>query len=600
MGDVDFAPAEAVDEARETSHVVLVVHGIGEQRKYETLQEVIFQMGRVKHGSWFVPLGRLYSVLQQSALFSDLRADGFEFAEVYWADIAVAHKSKASSSLVRWASRVSHLLDYVDAKSPNYNGEQIDVKRLASVVDDTLLIAHISRFLIARARVETQGFVDSAEHFIASYQLFSDFEDIRAEIVGAFTGQLERIYELKKNEHVEVHILAHSLGSVIAVCGLSDLLRRGKKEIVGTVASLTTIGSPIDLFATLHRDILGLEFLKRDEAARAIRWLNLVEIADPIASSLKVTKCLLERSNSNLFDIRSGSAIVKPTDHQYCSSPVPGGAHMRYWADAYVYRTMSLFAINGVFFLKRRPWSVVKSAAAALIPGTIAFGFSVTFAVLAVYWAFHMELVQLRPPTIVGHALQDLTLRLCSALSLMCFGQVLLGSLGRSAVTQFAAMAGLATIVASGCLADETWDRMTFLRIGDHGGIKAIAIFVSIGVWQWGIDQFTPRNRLLSVVSVLVALAAINAFALHSVPPTDLDWRARMRDGFIVSTLAALSWWLATLWWRFSVVWTKYVIGRRHIDVLADRWGYVDPRAQRPNRNVFDFLRFAWKRFARS
>lgn len=600
MGDVDSAPNATADEVRATSHVVLVVHGIGEQRKYETLQEVIFQMGRVKHASWFVPLGRLYSVLQQSALFSDLRADGFEFAEVYWADIAAEHKSKASSSLARWASRVSHLLDYVDSKNPNVTGGQIDVKRLASVVDDTMLIAQISRFLIARARVDTQGFVDSAEHFIASYQLFSDFEDIREDIVRAFTDQLERIHELKKDENVEVHILAHSLGSVITICGLSELLRRGKKEVVGTVASLTTIGSPIDLFATLHKDILGLEHLKREQTARAIRWLNLVESADPIASSLTVTKCLLERSNSNLFDVPSGDTIVKPTDQQYCSSPVPGGAHMRYWADAYVYKTMSLFAINGIFFLTRRPWSAVKSIAAALIPGAIAFGFSVAFAVLALYWAFHMELVQPRPPTIAGHELQDLMLRLCGALSLMCFGQVLLGSLGRSAVTQFAAMAGMATIVASGWLADETWDRMTFLRIGDHGGIKAIAIFVSIGVWQWGIDQFTPRNRLLSVLSVIVALAAINVFALYSVPSSDLDWRAKIRDGFIVSTLAALSWWLATLWWRFSVVWTKYVIGRKHIDVLADRWGYVDRRARSPKRSAFDFLRFAWKRPARS
>lgn len=566
--------------------VIIVVHGIGQQSKYETLQEFVFQFGRIYGVPTYPSRGELAQQLQHDGWHQAPGLPAYGFTEVHWSHIGEDTRDAAIPDIAHWAARITHRLEALDyRKTPQlYESEPLPIAQIQAVMADTVLTGRLLRFLLSRVRVETEGMAAWLRAFVASYQDFVDDRDLRQAIVGEFVTTLRTVEAQaakRPHEDIRIHIFAHSLGSLVAVLGLFELLEQaGNDKTLSYVESLCTVGSPLDFFATLHDDLMppllrthegrtpGLTSALRSKPAKPILWSNLVEVADPIASTTQVLRKLIQRSS--VKDVFESSA---PVDYTLANAFLPGIAHTAYWSTPNILLVFRGHSLNNGMAPRVAMRKQLGRWSSMAITG-LALTSWVTTGGLVVLWAERFGLVH--PP--------DSSDGMWAYIGLGCFVsaliavQVCVGSALRSRnsssilvmVLGPAAVAGLVVFLNRASIAECT-HKSIILAFG--AGIALTALIQCVGEWRG------PWRRGWSFASILVILFAVNivGVALASVPelvgdrPPVLEL-PRVFQAVILSIAIAITWWLSTLFFRFLVVWNDVIAGRRHIDALADRW----------------------------
>jgi hypothetical protein len=152
----------------------------------------------------------------------------------------------------------------------------------------------------------------------------------------------------KANEDLEIYIVSHSEGTVVAFLGLLTAAHRyqppagGREERYGwikQVRGLMTIGSPIEEHLILWPELFqpfearSASRYKPESPERRIRWRNYYDNGDPIAYRLVEAADWIERNKwDEVFEFdRSKHEFV------FSRYPFPGKAHNDYWDDPEVF-----------------------------------------------------------------------------------------------------------------------------------------------------------------------------------------------------------------------------------------------------------------------
>jgi hypothetical protein len=381
--------------------IIVAVHGIGDQFKHATIQSVIAQFC-AHHGlPSAVPLGRFYEGQGPVSLGPPYPAKPFSelaFTEVYWAGIPrkVVEDGHALEEVKLWARtvverlqirgevRLKPELEMIDAQMSAFENkrkelleaserkaaarykyfvrglrrmkkaclknklEESDYSMIKQVLDEMIqTIAVLERIcrLADRAGLFTFDLRKLLDNYLGDVQIVTEFKAQRGMILGEFRRVMKAAHQCAPQ--AEIHIVAHSEGTVVSFLGLLEALSDDQPpEWVKQVRGLMTIGSPIDKHLILWPEELWRKFEKPDPKAAAnpniqwrptaqepgITWYNYYDKGDPVGYELNEAREWLSLHNwDGVFDFR------KENDIGFWRYPLPGKAHVDYWKDEEVF-----------------------------------------------------------------------------------------------------------------------------------------------------------------------------------------------------------------------------------------------------------------------
>jgi hypothetical protein len=194
------------------------------------------------------------------------------------------------------------------------------------------------------------------EAYLGDVQLVAEFANYRADIVSRFHKAMQDIYEKQRdagNGDVQLHIVAHSEGTVVSFLGLLQamsgiqLQQSGPQDqsafkLVPTghipewlkhVHGYMTIGSPIDKHLLLWPRMWEKLVAAPDAAQLApgqIRWRNYYDYGDPIGFKL-------ETAREWVHKYWAAFEFEEKHDIGFARYLLPGKAHNDYWNDPDVF-----------------------------------------------------------------------------------------------------------------------------------------------------------------------------------------------------------------------------------------------------------------------
>jgi hypothetical protein len=336
-GGAVAAQPGAEDKVRK---VIVAVHGVGDQYNFATIQAVVNQFCRFHGQPAAVPLGRFHSEprFSISPPFPEGTFDHLAFAEVYWAKVprevvgdahTIEEAKKWAGTLVERLRLDSHLaggkMAYADA----------DYDRIRLVVEEmiqTLAVLERLSFLAAQAGLFTFDLKKLLENYLGDVQIVAEFDTSRTTILAAFRKTMEEVSA--KFPRAEIHIIAHSEGTVVSLLGL---LQAGRTQPppawLGRVRGFMTLGSPIDKHLILWPTLFGKDAPASGyECKPRIEWRNYYDRGDPIGFDLDLIREWLKAHRwDKVFTFSDDD------DFGFVRYPFPGKAHVDYWTDPEVF-----------------------------------------------------------------------------------------------------------------------------------------------------------------------------------------------------------------------------------------------------------------------
>lgn len=378
----DKSPCAEAEHKR-VKKLVIAIHGIGNQRRGETVRSVAHWFGKQsKDDLPLVPLG-FFAMEEGDVRISRLESPGeglddVGFAEIYWADIPrkavkdgdTLEETKAWGKSVAGRAQASYrrMLDAQEARrasgqpiDPDEELGEIDFHRSAVVIEELVesiaVLENLSRVLdkLGVFRFEVGPLL---RDYLDDVQTVTEFKALRERIVARFDGALTKLFEAYQGNDLapELYIVAHSEGSVVAFLALLGALARlndassesGAKtpstlSWIERVRGFMTIGSPIDKHLILWPQLF--EGLKLDcrlqdgkvvgqgglSLPRAIVWQNYFDYGDPIGFELDTAIEYLVAHKCQAF------TFTAEDNHGFSRYWLPGKAHNDYWQDSQVF-----------------------------------------------------------------------------------------------------------------------------------------------------------------------------------------------------------------------------------------------------------------------
>jgi hypothetical protein len=374
--------AQVAQALKPIKKLVVAIHGIGNQRRGETIRSVAYWFGdQTKTELPLVPIG-FFSSGGNEIHFSRLESPNHEFsdvgfAEVYWADIPRAavdrkdtlEETKAWGRSVAGRAAVAHDKLLAHQKERRDAGEvitsdqavrRIDFHRCSVVIEEiveSIKVLDSVFFLFDKLGVFRFELGPVLRDYLDDVQTVTEFATARDTIVDRFDGGLASLFEKSfQNEPPELYIVAHSEGSVVAFLGLlkaisrlnggldaGENLRPGHRW-VERVRGFMTIGSPIDKHLILWPHLFQRLELACDLTEGEVRgkrgslllpqqiaWRNYYDFGDPIGFELDTAVQKLREWQCTAFQFE------KEHNFGFGRSWVPGKAHNDYWKDAEVF-----------------------------------------------------------------------------------------------------------------------------------------------------------------------------------------------------------------------------------------------------------------------
>lgn len=317
--------------------VLVAVHGIGDQTEYATLQQLVnLCLGRTALPKG-VPIGKLHSKLRPpppalAPAWAELQPlPGFGFAEVFWADLGREREEYLLEDTVRWADTIVQRLEVIDDQVERITGGGKPIDRLGvqRVLRDVALCVQLARLLNRGLTFLGLGSVELDKmliRYLGDVQLFAEFAGARAAIMARFHAVMQRIDAEAAGRPVEIHLCAHSQGSVLAFLGLLEARAWGSPWL-DRVRTFMTIGSPIDKFLILWPELFQPFTGLGTDRARRIAWWNHADRGDPVGYELDTAKAYCRLVDPELF------AEGTPKERLFRRYLIPGKAHVDYWND---------------------------------------------------------------------------------------------------------------------------------------------------------------------------------------------------------------------------------------------------------------------------
>jgi hypothetical protein len=406
---VPGVPVFRRDQTKGPYKLVVAVHGMGDQTRNEMAHTVaqLFARHYARHNKSFVQATMLPLGCWDAGLACPISDDAigfvprnqksalgkFAFAEVSWADIprrleAEGHRLEEST---QWADGVverfcqRHQL----AGGPIAHGPQMAAAAIEEIAETVRILRRLLSVAEA-AGVFKFDLGEVLEKYLCDVQQVTEFKAQRTAILLRFLKRMEHL-ATHVCPHGDIHVIAHSEGSVVALFGLLTALKPAGHVVginfdwIERVKSFTTIGSPIDKHLILwpemwHRFSHGSSWRPLDEK---IRWSNYYDYADPVGFELDTARLQLDAWGCKAFD------FPEQRDHGFRRSPLPGKAHVDYLADDGVFAHIIEHAVGNA-----APGHTprVRNRALGILSPVIPFA-AVILLHLAAVFVFHMALV---------------------------------------------------------------------------------------------------------------------------------------------------------------------------------------------------------------
>lgn len=346
--------------------IIVGVHGMGDQVRYETTQSIANQFCRYYKIQTAVPLGRFHSsdanrngiveVELNNAAVSLNKFKNLYFTEVYWADVPrkpvtegytleeTKHWVKTIVERFRCTVRDNRISKFAKLNSDklslmNKKGKEdrvkVDYKMIKSVLYEAVdAIAIMEKLLKVTKMAGLLEFNLNSilTDFMGDVQIVTEFEKLRTEILNIFVSTVSRVHEL--NHDADIYVIAHSEGTVVAFLGLLEAMNQ-KCPWIKNVKGFMTLGSPIDkhliLWPELWKDYEGNKKENKEGVGNnlqdnQIKWLNYYDLGDPVGYDLDTARDWVE-GNALVFDFN------EKHDYGFSRYYLPGKAHVDYWQD---------------------------------------------------------------------------------------------------------------------------------------------------------------------------------------------------------------------------------------------------------------------------
>jgi hypothetical protein len=349
--------------------IIVAVHGIGDQVRCTTIQEVANQFCKYFGVAGAIPLGRLNAELVELEDDAnppagvcmiqsppDPRLPGqLGFAEVYWADIPRrrVHKGFFLEEPKAWGRTVVERVRANDiARHGKQTKSQADYQLATIAIQEIIEMANVTEHLLLLAKLGHVPFLRDfqlrklLDDYLGDVQFVTEFRNLRQRILQVFHKVMSRIHE--QHPSAELYLVAHSEGSVLALLGILGALCQSKEQLskqqketafqwVRQLRGLMTIGSPIDKHLLLWPELwrtLHAPAPPADKDFQPIQWRNYYDLGDPIGFQLDTAQEWLGKTGwDRYFDFD----VSKGHDIGFSRYPFPGAAHNRYWSDPAVF-----------------------------------------------------------------------------------------------------------------------------------------------------------------------------------------------------------------------------------------------------------------------
>lgn len=335
--------------------LVVAVHGIGKQFRYATIQSVADRFGSYCDLSFGMPLGSFHPSPSGSVGALRIPEPPYPttfpaglvdtgFAEIFWANIPGEAVKLADTveETKAWAKTVVERVRALDCKKNKK--ATINYDKTSAIVDEmieTIGVLESLLFLGKKAGVVEFDLQELLTDYIGDIQIVTEFADYRARILTQFHKVLREL-DLR-HEPEEIHIIAHSEGTVVAFLGLLEALSDNAPPDSGwvnKVAGLMTIGSPIDKHLVMWPRLwANLKPGKPAGRNGPIQWRNYFDYGDPVGFELDTAREWLTHGGwmsdppqkHDLFN------FTKKHEFGFTRYSFPGKAHNDYWEDKAVF-----------------------------------------------------------------------------------------------------------------------------------------------------------------------------------------------------------------------------------------------------------------------
>jgi hypothetical protein len=323
--------------------VIVAVHGIGDQTRYATVQQVLAQFARYHGRAAAVPLGSFHAQ-GDSVVFTPRNPQEISdlgFTEVYWADIprrVVAEKYLLEDTqawvrtiIGRIHQRQEQILP--SGAVPLTPADERMIEQVLREMLQTIGVLERLCFLAEKAGLFSFDLKKILVDFVNDVQIVAEFKKHGGEIGDLFAKQMQAVYEELEGVE-EIYLVAHSEGTVVTLLGLLSAVCSGDKPWISKVRGLMTLGSPIDKHLILWPELFE-NFKEPCEAGKPpqpIEWHNYYDYGDPVGFELDTAReRFTQGAWQGVFDFEEDH------DHGFARYPLPGKAHVDYWEDEDVF-----------------------------------------------------------------------------------------------------------------------------------------------------------------------------------------------------------------------------------------------------------------------
>jgi len=586
----------SVDEDSKIRTLVVAVHGIGNQYRYETVQAVASRFMKRCGIDMTLPLGAFHPVKLivepdspelGAYLFTppeEFQNDfgGFGFAEAFWADIPerAADTKNTTQESKAWARTIVDKMRHLDKMRQFDNAKKQLAGRKSDLIDyekvgavllemiDTIRVIENLLFLAKKAGLFEFKLGQLLTDFLGDVQIVTEYKDYGGDVFNRFVVTMENLNRRLKNLKA-IYVIAHSEGTVVSLMGLLKALGTEKKknEWVSKVKGLMTIGSPLNKHVVLWPDLWKplkphpsrTEGLNKSER-QSILWRNYYDFGDPVGFDLGITRDWLEDNGWTKSKLLSFS---DDNDFGFTRYPFPGVAHNEYWKDDTVFGHF----IEEVILDRGKQDQPPTRWSARIISYCVPYLLCIALVAVGTY------LIYKTFASVFGlnHKFLDLT-RDVSGLTLLVIGITLLGRMPRLDKISRSMLIGIPgfAIGAFGYHFLVTYPTQRSLNCAffnqDYGLIIA-GLLVAIGAARF--SKIKPGWGMRP----LIGLGGIAALMIlwKLMQPDPLDFTKSIWPLVLANAGFLYLWWLAALLFDLVYVWHVYIRHpTRTIEVLEE------------------------------
>lgn len=370
-------PSTIADALEGVTAVVVAIHGIGSQRRGDTVRYVATRFAAALEPSRpSLPLGFFRLDRNTEVHVSRLpRVDSSQdepgepeesalrkigFAEVYWADVPRG-AVKDEDTLEETKSWAKSVVSRAHAMYKRVQGGRISEEDFylgAGVIEEIIeTIAVLENLLLVtdKAGIFKFDIGPLLRDYLGDVQIVTEFVAYRARIVGRFHRMMRDILRAVPRNGAnapDIYVVAHSEGTVVSFLAMLQALTEkkvfcpdedaAKSEMVSTdwinhVRGYMTLGSPIDKHLALWNGLwTGVEEkLKSGDGIKTLEqkicWRNYYDHGDPIGFELDGARDFLAEAKCEAFEFEDKH------DFGFSRAWVPGKAHNDYWNDKEVF-----------------------------------------------------------------------------------------------------------------------------------------------------------------------------------------------------------------------------------------------------------------------